>query len=376
MARWTDEFLWSMRQKADPVADEVVAALFHSHGLGMANALLREMETNGCAIPDSVPEVMRQYLTTTSALPDWMDPQQLEKGERLFARYGPQIIVIFHCYSLPFCYAARRGVKVLHRTNRLADSAQRRIVETAQMIVDVMAPGGLTLPKGRGIRILQKVRLMHAAVRRMILNAGDWDTQELGLPINQEDMVGTLNSLGWIVLDGLLKLGVDFTPEETRAYLHAWNVVGHVMGVERSLMPETFEEGKELADSISRRHFEACEEGQEMQQALLKMLEYQIPGDVFDGIPSSLTRMLLGNRVADVLKVPDSDWTSAVFKPIRFLSMVADVTGDHASAVSRMSEVFGRQLFNALVWMKRGKERPRFSIPEELLHEWKLNRVG
>src|SRR5262245_15657081 len=77
---------------------------------------------------------------------------------------GPEIIMTLFCYGLPSCYAAAKGVQVLALTTRLFSNPTRRVIETAQMVVDVMAPGGLAA-RGRGIRTAQKVRLMHAAVR-------------------------------------------------------------------------------------------------------------------------------------------------------------------------------------------------------------------
>jgi len=131
-----------------------------------------------------------------------------------------------------------------------------------------------------------------------------------------------------------------------------------------------------LAEALDRRHFETCAEGREMQAALLEMMEYQIPGDVFDGIPATLTRRLLGDRVSDMLDVPPSDWTKVIFKPLRFLSMLSDTSGDSAWALAKLSEVFGRQLLNAIIWANRGKDRPRFNIPAELVQTWQLNWVA
>src|SRR5436190_800161 len=81
---------------------------------------------------------------------------------------------------------AAKAVKVLHMTARLETDAQRRVIETAQLLVDVMASGGLS-PSGAGKRSAQKVRLLHAAVRYLIGKSGQWDPA-LGVPINQEDL--------------------------------------------------------------------------------------------------------------------------------------------------------------------------------------------
>ena len=52
------------------------------------------------------------------------------------------------------------------------------------------------------------------------------------IPVNQEDMVGTLLTFSAVILDGLKKMGFSISTSDADAYLHAWNVVGHLSGVE------------------------------------------------------------------------------------------------------------------------------------------------
>ena len=82
-------------------------------------------------------------MEASGKLPAWADPARIEAGERVFWRYGPAIIAVYHCYSRPFCYAGHKGVQVLALTGRLSGNPTRRITETAQMIIDVMRAGGL-----------------------------------------------------------------------------------------------------------------------------------------------------------------------------------------------------------------------------------------
>jgi hypothetical protein len=63
-------------------------------------------------------------------------------------------------------------------THRLINHPFRRIVETAQFVLDVMAPDGLG-HSGRGVRSAQKVRLMHAAIRHLILAAEGMDVRRI-----------------------------------------------------------------------------------------------------------------------------------------------------------------------------------------------------
>jgi len=57
---------------------------------------------------------------------------------------------------------------VLFETGELYQRPNRRVFETLQMVVDVMSPGGLAA-EGRGSLTALKVRLMHAAVRKLLL---------------------------------------------------------------------------------------------------------------------------------------------------------------------------------------------------------------
>jgi len=48
-------------------------------------------------------------------------------------------------------------------------------------VLAVTAPGSLD-PCGRGIRKIQKVRLLHAAIRYLISGSGRWDAEADGVP--------------------------------------------------------------------------------------------------------------------------------------------------------------------------------------------------
>src|ERR1022692_2275462 len=233
--RWNDAQLDAMRQTQDPVADPVVAALFAAGKVDAVNSLMRTLVENDGLPPGALPVSVTDYLAATGGLPDWADPAKIAAGERVFWRYGPAMIAILHCYALPFCYAGRKGVQVLALTARLTGNPARRVIETAQMVVDVMRPGGLGA-EGSGIRTAQKVRLMHAGVRCLIGQYPGWKP-EFDLPINQEDLAGTLLSFSYISLDGLQRLGYVLSNDEIEGYLHAWKVAGHILGIRPEMLP-------------------------------------------------------------------------------------------------------------------------------------------
>jgi hypothetical protein len=368
--RWTNEFLNSMREVCDLPADEAVRSLFTQGMVGSANELMKQLVAHEAVSAEQLPVPLRGYFEQSAKMPSWADRALIREGQAVFSRCGSLSVVALVCAALPTCYAGAEGVQVLHLTARLQTDTKRRIVETAQMVVDVMSPGGLE-PDGWGVRDAQKVRLMHAAVRHLIHESGRWNP-EWGQPINQEDMAGTLVTFSVVTIRALEKMGYTLEPREMQAYYHAWRVVGYLMGIDERLLPEAYEDGARLADAIFARVFRASPEGQTMTRALIELMEHIIPGNIFDGLSSTLIRYLLGDQTADLIAVPASDWTQALIQPLRLLGWVMD-EGDEQSVVNaKLSELFGRKLLEGIMWVSRGNERPPFRIPEDLRASWNV----
>ncbi len=372
--RWNDAQLDAMRQSQDPVADPVVAALFAAGQVNAVNGLMRTLVENDGLPPQALPANVAAYLAATAGLPDWADPAKIAAGERVFWRYGPAIIAALTCYALPFCYAGRKGVQVLALTARLTSNPARRVIETAQMVVDVMRPGGLGAV-GSGIRTAQKVRLMHAAVRLLIAQYPGWKP-EFDLPINQEDMAGTLLSFSSITLDGLERLGYALSTDEMEGYLHAWKVVGHILGIRPEMLPIDNADAGALAARIAARQFAACEEGQYMTRALVQMLQHVVPGNLFDAVPEVLMRYFLGDRTADLLAVAPGHAAEILLGPLELLAHTESTLMHSSSEFARLHERFGRALIEGIVLVGRGGKRIPFTVPTELLQAWGVNWVA
>ena len=365
------DFLEAQRSVGDPPADAVIAELF-AHGSGVAYAasrLLRSLVDNDDIPAAGLPAPVREYFAG-GALPAWADRAAIARSGELFHRLAPQIILLLHTMSLPYCYAGRRGVQVLARTGRLHSSAQRRVLETAQFVLDVMAPGGLDHDPGRfgaGLRSAQKVRLMHATIRHFIRADAAWDPA-WGTPINQEDLAGTLVSFSGVILSGLPRLGVDLDQQERDDYIHTWNVVGALLGVDERLMAADAAAAERLIALIADRHHEACPEGQMMTRALLDYMEYALPGDALDGLPALLIHEFNGPRLAAILGVERPALSKRWMRVLASLGGAADDLGDESALLRRASAAVGRLLLGALLLAYRGGERSAFSIPMTLRH--------
>jgi hypothetical protein len=380
--RWSDALLDCMRRCGDPLADEPVAAVLKRGGVDEVNAMMRTLVRVDQVVPRDLPDELETYLTQTLPLPEWADQNKIERGQRVFERWGVYICICLFCASLPSSYAAAKGVQVLHMTARLDTDTRRRVLETGQFLVDVLSFGSLD-EKGKGRRTIQRVRLMHAAVRHLIKarNAerpGVWDP-EWNEPINQEDLAGTLLAFSGVVLEPLRLLGIRLPARDIDAYLHLWNVIGHLMGVHDELLVRDADDAAALIATIERRQFKPSSAGQELSSALLDLLDELTPGRRFDDLNPALIRHLIGDEVADMLRIPESDvldelgWFGRVARWFWVHVMNRPERGrPRYRSVSRWAPPLGRELVATSLTLQRGGDRAPFDIPDRLAGGWGL----
>ena len=326
-SRWTPELLASIRGDMDPLADRAVAAVYELGETNQVNTLLSTLISSADRPVADLPQPLQDYLTTSAKLPAWIDPAKVKLGEELFGEWGVSSCSILACASLPECYLMKNGIHVLAMTQRLQQHAQRRVLETAQMIMAVMFPGGLS-PNGVGVRTAQKVRLMHAAIRFLILQqktAGGpppstladvmqhevW-RPEYGQPINQEDLLFTLMTFSYVGIRSLDQLGANLTDAQKDAYIHCWNVAGYVMGIREELLPANHQEAADLFETIKTAQGGGTPEARAMAASLLGFMNNLMPPGPFKRLPTYLTRQLIGDPTADLHGMPRVRWYDRV----------------------------------------------------------------
>jgi hypothetical protein len=310
-------------------ASEQAAATIPSGGGGVCETfadrlrarLLAERGDQGPLDPWA--DALCEFFSRTGQLPPWADQEKIDRASRLAVLYGILDTMILCCASLPWCYLDAKGVPVLASTQRLQGArVYRRIWETSHFVVNVVRPGGLG-PNGKGIFFAQRVRLLHAAVRNRLLSprppegwpagtsptaaamresveAIDWG--RIGKPLNQEDMAYVLLTFSYVGIAGLRKLGARPSREDADAYIHLWNVVGHVLGIRQELMAETCEDAEALFDILLARVREESEKGQLLTRSLVAWMEQVAPGRTKD-VPTILLAHLLGRENAALLGV-------------------------------------------------------------------------
>ncbi len=310
------------RTLQDPLADAAAAACFNDKDAPQFREMLARLSTNNASLPEELPQPLAQFFVQTSSLPAWANADTLKRARRFFDRNALQIMSLLGSYALPYCYAAADGAQVLHLSERIRRDTQNRLLETALFVFDLFENEAF-MPSGRALRSIQKVRLIHATIRYHILRHGTLWNEAWGQPINQEDMAGTNLAFSLIILRGLKKIGCTVSQAEAEAWLHAWRVVGYLMGVSEELLPESPREAAVLERLIRKRNFKPSEAGQVLTASLLHYYE-QLPevARFPKGYMPTYMRFVMGDVLCDMLNVPPANWSGIFVQQFRLLNLL------------------------------------------------------
>jgi hypothetical protein len=390
--KWTGPFLNQMRLTADPLGDDTVTALFKNHGIQAVNDLWEKLLKNDGVPVEQLPPEIRTYLEKSGTLPAWAQPGLIEKAQKLFADRGFFCLLTLLTASLPECYVLKNESAVLGTTKDLEQHAYRRVLETAQLIVAVMSPGGFT-PRGGGIVAAQKVRLLHATIRHLILHTPrrpesaapprtfpeaaqkmpPWDTAACGLPINQEDMAYTLLTFSYVTVRAFQNMKVRIAPDEIAAYLHCWNVMGCIMGVREDLLAQTCGEAEILFTTVKQNQLGQSASGEALTTALINCTRLIIARDsggllmhsLVKPLPQIFMHQLLDKQTLTDLKVPAltlGEWI--IMQVLHFL--VAPFENLYQKLMARA----GLLIIDHLTQLPRRWNRSLFNLPEQIKTTW------
>lgn len=250
---WNGISLDSLRLIMDKPADDAVLSVYESKSMHHLRDLLVNMAQNDSLISDELPEPMREFVTNEL---HWKfseeDIRMFRRSHQVWKDHGMKFCFILFFRSLPYTYMAEKPANVLRMTKLLEEQPERRVFETAQFVFDVMDEEWWT-PEKRGVLTTMKVRIMHAAMRHVILekSGGEmWDKERWGMPISQEDMIATNQTFSLEFFSGMERMGEPLTDEEKEAWHYTWNVIGRLLGIEERLLSKDIKQAWQLQYSI------------------------------------------------------------------------------------------------------------------------------
>lgn len=361
--KYTSSMLDALRDEGDPLADRAVTALLESGEVADANLALHNLRRNKQLTSDELPPVLRDYLLATKNVPEWMDHERVARAHEFFRHDGIHVASSLSLGAMVGCYAVPVGAKILSATHQL-NHPHRRMSETTQFILHMMAETPFAA-EGQLITTIQKVRLIHAAVRQLLIRQGQWDRQRHGVPICQEDMLcaALLFSVG--VLAGMGRLGVHPSRQEAEDYYYIWRVTATMLGVRPEIVPETVAEASELLALVEKRQSGPSPEGVELTSRLLQMYEQLTPSGM-RGVVPALIRRVTDHEIADWMEVPRSHWGDAV-AAIAHAESSVDRAEEHHVVARKVLDKVGRILLNAEIRKLNHGQSLEFDVPATLL---------
>ena len=363
LAILTDSYLDAMRQvgdeEVDPIVEHVLALDVEGHRPGrmrynfMMDLADRIVATPSLRfVPDSVlnrqlgglPEPIRAYFTPMVA-PEWVDADKLALGARLWQQNRLMMLSVLYSASLPACYLIAKGIPALYDTAKLLERRYlfQRIYETGLMLDAVMGEDGVRVVRdiahggdevrrylwGEGFVTAKKVRFLHASMRYMLTHhkrddeaaahaghhahprvtdrlAADgtgWNAEELGAPVNQEDLAYTLLTFGYLLPRGMERWGCPVSAQEREAFLHLWRTIGHVMGIHDALTTDDWDEAARLFETLKARQGRSSSQGMALTESLLGFLSAYMPSH--DALANHLSALLMMSQLgkADARKL-------------------------------------------------------------------------
>lgn len=339
-----------LKQRCDSIADAALVRLQEcSKDVPIGTrldlfALLEEHHNDHDCLSDLWSEVYH--------VPDWVHWPQLERGQKVFWRYGFANLIGFALQGFMGGNAATPGMaEVLVRTGGFsANVVLRRALETFQGLLQVTRSLQDLKPNGAGHTSLIRIRLLHASVRQRILKLCEsdpsyFDVDRYGIPINACDDVHTIalfacNPL-WVELPSM---GLEPREDEIVDYIALFRYIAYMLGV-----PDTYfasvSDAKRLMEAMCVYECLPNDTSKILCHNFIVALKDVPPINLSTGFIAAASRTINGSVLSDALGagVP-SAWDVVTFRGFCWLAKTLVF-------IQRLSPAFDQTMIN----VRRGR---------------------
>ena len=229
----------------DPEADAVVQDLFTldpgQSGRFIQAAMDGDEETLAAAPPS-----LLDFFERIESPPDWVDFPSFIPGIRMFHRNSRLVLGAFVGGVLVEGFSTNIS-KSFFTTGRLRDQGVRRLKQNNRHMIEIFMPGGLRR-EADGWKLSVRVRLIHAQVRHLLNESGEWDHEAWGVPISSAHVGFAITAFSARLLMHLRSLGAVFDDEERESFMAIWRYSGYLMGIPETILYEHEEEALRLFD--------------------------------------------------------------------------------------------------------------------------------
>ncbi|KAK3387623.1 tat pathway signal sequence [Podospora didyma] len=262
-------------------------------------------------------ETLQKLWIEVNTVPGWVNWEQIERGQKVFYRYAGPSIVALTFQSLLGGMGGQRVVETLTRTGGFrGDVARRRLLDTFQHILDIThsidsvqpVDGATGKEGGKGFASSLRVRLLHASVRRRILQLQTktpayYDVDTFGIPISDLDSISTVlafsATLIWI---GFPRQGIFLREAEIADYMALWRWVAHLLGTPTDAFA-TPSRAKAMMESLMLSEIAPSATSQTLANNIIAGLQNTPPTYASADFLRAEAHWLNGHELADALAI-------------------------------------------------------------------------
>ncbi|KAI1120987.1 hypothetical protein F5Y10DRAFT_112175 [Nemania abortiva] len=265
---------------------------------------------------------LRVFWTQLHTVPDWVDWEQLERGQRFFYRYAAANLMGFALQGFVGENSAASGVvEVLVRTGGFSTRVLlHRLLETFQWLLQVTESLQAIQPGGAGHISTVRIRLLHSSVRQRILKMVDsrpeyFDVEAYGVPVNTLDSIHSIATFCcnhmWLQLP---RMGVYPTEQEKEDYIALFRYLGYLLATPDEYFA-TVEQAKATMESMLVHELKVTKTSRVVCFNFIKSLVDLPPFNVSKEFIEAGSRVLNGDELCDHLEMGRPGWVSyACFK--------------------------------------------------------------
>ncbi|MEV5843508.1 oxygenase MpaB family protein [Streptomyces sp. NPDC051985] len=303
-----------MATVGDPLADAVIAELdeLGKEGRRILNAGL---EAGLAQLGEEPPPGIKAFLDELEAVPSWVDPEMLDRGEVVTHSVpGLWFEIAMITSALTHTYSSPAIARLLVQTGQLTKMAPRRLIETGLWTMSATQPGGLHRGAAGYIATAQ-VRLLHARVRASALKHS-WDSAVWGTPISQVDVARTWLDFTLTPSRAFSSIGIDFTLEEQQQRYAYWSYLAYLLGLDPFFYQDIKddEDGGRLQDLLDSTTAPPDDDARALTGAMIEAQSESLamrPDALMDkeqyrDLVHGLLRRTFGDEHADRLGIPRS----------------------------------------------------------------------
>ncbi|EDU48531.1 repeatdomain containing protein [Pyrenophora tritici-repentis] len=240
-------------------------------------------------------------------VPEWVDWDQIARGQDVFYRYGGPALTGLTFQSLLGGMGAARVVETLARTGGFSTKVARgRLFETTQHILQCTRTLEGIKPGGEGFASSIRVRFLHAAVRQRIIRLANerpsyFDVDKWGIPINDLDQIATIGTFSsTLIYLSFPRQGIFLRQQEINDYLALWRYIGYLMGTPDEWL-STPAKAKAIMESILYHEVDPSEMSKTMANNIIYALKEEPPTFASADMLTASARWLNGNELCDRL---------------------------------------------------------------------------